>query len=93
MTKAELIAQIAVESELTKAQAQKALESVLATIFKTLKKNARLPIFGLGVFEVVKRPKRMGRNPRTGTPMTIKSRKVVRFRPAKALREAVNGAK
>jgi DNA-binding protein HU-beta len=93
MTKAELIAQIAVESDLTKAQAQKALESVIASIFKTLKKNARLPIFGLGVFEVIKRPKRTGRNPRTGEKLNIKSRKVVRFRPAKALKEAVNSVK
>ena len=93
MTKAELIAQIAAESELSKVQAQKALDSVVSSIFKTLKKDARLPIFGLGVFEVVKRPKRKGRNPRTGEPLVIKGRKVVRFRPAKALKDAVNSAK
>ena len=93
MTKAELIAQIAVESELTKVQAAKALDSVVRTVFKTLKKDSRLPIFGLGVFEVVKRPKRKGRNPRTGEPLIIKPRKVVRFRPAKVLKDAVNTGK
>ncbi|MDR2443359.1 MAG: HU family DNA-binding protein [Deltaproteobacteria bacterium] len=93
MTKAELITQIAQDSELTKVQAQKALESVIGSVFKALKKDTRLPIFGLGVFEVVKRPKRKGRNPRTGEPLVIKSHKVVRFRPAKALKEAVNSTK
>ena len=93
MTKAELIAQIATDSELTKVQAQSALESVIASIFKTLKKETRLPIFGLGVFEVVKRQKRKGRNPRTGETLTIKGHKVVRFRPAKALKDAVNSVK
>jgi DNA-binding protein HU-beta len=93
MTKAELITQIATESELTKAQAQKALKSVIDTVFKALKKDTRLPIFGLGVFEVVKRPKRKGRNPRTGETLVIKAHKVVRFRPAKILKDAVNSAK
>ncbi|MDR1658602.1 MAG: HU family DNA-binding protein [Deltaproteobacteria bacterium] len=93
MTKAELITQIAQDSELTKVQAQKALESVIESIFKVLKKDNRLPIFGLGVFEVVKRPKRKGRNPRTGEPLTIKAHKVVRFRPAKVLKDSVNSTK
>jgi DNA-binding protein HU-beta len=93
MTKAELITQIAVDSELTKVQAQSALESVIASVFKTLKRDSRLPIFGLGVFEVVKRPKRKGRNPRTGETLVIKSHKVVRFRPAKALKDAINSVK
>ncbi|MDR3203794.1 MAG: HU family DNA-binding protein, partial [Deltaproteobacteria bacterium] len=66
MTKAELVTQIASDCELTKIQAQKALDSVITTLIATLKKDNRIPIFGLGVFEVVKRPKRKGRNPRSG---------------------------
>jgi DNA-binding protein HU-beta len=93
MTKAELIAQISQDSELTKVQSQKALESIIATIFKVLKKDARLPLFGLGVFEVVKRPRRKGRNPRTGETLVIKAHKVVRFRPAKSLKDSVNSVK
>jgi len=45
---------------------------------------------GLGVFEVVKRAKRKGRNPRTGEEVTVKAHKAVRFRPAKAVKEYVN---
>ncbi|MDR1546048.1 MAG: HU family DNA-binding protein [Deltaproteobacteria bacterium] len=93
MTKADLISQIAEESELSKGDAQKALESIISIIGKNLKKDARLPIFGLGVFVVVKRPKRKGRNPRTGEPLTIKAHKAVRFKPAKSLKDSVNASK
>jgi DNA-binding protein HU-beta len=50
-------------------------------------------LFGLGVFEVVKRPRRKGRNPRTGETLVIKAHKVVRFRPAKSLKDSVNSVK
>ncbi|MDR1487065.1 MAG: HU family DNA-binding protein [Deltaproteobacteria bacterium] len=93
MTKAELISQVAKDSELTKAQAQKALESVISSVVKALKKDSRFPIFGLGVFQVVKRPKRKGRNPRSGEPLTIKAHKAVKFKPAKVLKDAVNNGK
>jgi DNA-binding protein HU-beta len=93
MTKAELITLIAQESELSKIQAQKALESVISSIVKTLKKDGRAMVFGLGSFDVVKRPKRKGRNPRTGEPLTIKAHKAVRFRPAKVLKDSVNNGK
>jgi DNA-binding protein HU-beta len=93
MTKAELISQVAKESELTKAQAQKALECIISSVVKALKKDSRFPIFGLGVFQVVKRPKRKGRNPRSGEPLTIKAHKAVKFKPAKVLKDAVNNGK
>jgi DNA-binding protein HU-beta len=93
MTKAELITQVAKESELSKVEAQKALESVIAIVVKSLKKDARFPVYGLGVFEVVKRPKRKGRNPRTGEPLTIKAHKAVKFKAAKVLKDAVNNGK
>ncbi|MDR2352175.1 MAG: HU family DNA-binding protein [Deltaproteobacteria bacterium] len=93
MTKSELIASVASESELSRAVVQKVLENVISTIIKSLKKESRFPIFGLGVFEVVKRPKRKGRNPRTGEPLTVKAHKAVKFRPAKVLKEAVNSTK
>ncbi|MDR0356698.1 MAG: HU family DNA-binding protein [Deltaproteobacteria bacterium] len=93
MTKAELITQVAQESEITKIQAQKAVESVITSVVRSLKKDGRFPIFGLGVFEVVKRPKRKGRNPRTGEEMVIKAHKAVKFRPAKSLKESINSGK
>jgi len=54
-----------------------------------LKKEGRFALAGLGTFEVVKRAKRKGRNPRTGEPVTIKAHKAVRFRPSKTLKDAV----
>ncbi|MDR0621007.1 MAG: HU family DNA-binding protein [Deltaproteobacteria bacterium] len=93
MTKAELITQIAQEGGLSKAQAQKALESVISSIVKALKKDGRVLVYGLGVFDVVKRPKRKGRNPRSGETLIIKAHKAVKFKPAKVLKETINNGK
>jgi len=90
MTKAELIAQIAEETGLTKAASKEAIEAILTKITKTLKKEGRFAFFGLGVFEVVKRKKRMARNPRTGEPVQIKAHKAVKFKAAKALKDTIN---
>ncbi|MDR2368323.1 MAG: HU family DNA-binding protein [Deltaproteobacteria bacterium] len=93
MTKAELITQIAQEGGLSKAQAQKALESVISSIIQSLKKEGRVLVYGLGVFDVVKRPKRKGRNPRSGETLIIKAHKAVKFKPAKVLKDTVNEGK
>jgi DNA-binding protein HU-beta len=93
MTKAELISQIAKESEITKVHAQKALESIISDVVRSLKKDGRIPIFGFGVFQVVKRPKRKGRNPRSGEPLVIKAHKAVKFKPAKAIKDSINNGK
>ena len=90
MTKAELAAKIAADAGLSQAQAKKTLTTILEKITKTLKKEGRFALFGLGVFSVVKRAKRQARNPRTGEPVTIKAHKAVKFKPAKALKDAVN---
>ena len=90
MTKSELIAQVAQEAGISPAESKKALESVLSQLTKSLKKEGRIAFFGLGVFEVVKRKKRQGRNPRTNEPVIIKAHKSVRFKPAKSLKDAVN---
>jgi DNA-binding protein HU-beta len=90
MTKAELIAQVAEETGLTKAAAKGVIEATLGHITKVIKKEGRFALVGLGVFEVVKRKKRKGRNPRTNEPMTIKAYKTVKFRAAKALKDSVN---
>jgi DNA-binding protein HU-beta len=90
MTKTELISQVAAETGFNRPAVQKILESVISTTIKNLKKDSRFPIFGLGIFEVVKRGKRKGRNPRTGEPLTVKAHNAVKFKPAKVLKEAVN---
>ena len=90
MTKTELTDKLAKETGLTKTSAKQVLEFFIAHTTKTLKKEGRVALAGLGVFEVVKRAKRKGRNPRTGEPVTIKAHKAVRFRPSKTLKDAVS---
>jgi len=62
MTKAEFVEKLAQETGLTKTQAKEVLESFTAQTTKTLKKVGRVALSGLGVFTVVKRAKRTGRN-------------------------------
>jgi len=89
MTKTELITLIAKEAEITKVQAKTALEAIIETTLKKLKKEGRFPISGLGVFTVAKRAKRTARNPRTGEPVTIKAHKAVKFKPAQAAKDFI----
>lgn len=89
MTKADLVAAMAKETKLTKADAERTLNSFLDNVSKTLKKEGKLTLTGFGTFEVVKRKKRKGRNPQTGAPITIKAHKVVKFKPGKGLRDKV----
>jgi Bacterial nucleoid DNA-binding protein len=90
MTKAELINHLAQECKLTQAASKDAIEVLVKKILKTLKKEGRFALHGIGVFEVVKRKKRMGRNPKTNEPVVIKAHKAVKFKMAKALKETVN---
>lgn len=89
MTKAELVAQIASQTGLTKTDAQKALDATLETIKKALKKNQKVTLVGFGTFSVSKRKARKGRNPRTGEEIKIPATKVPKFTPGKALKEAI----
>jgi len=89
MTKTEFIEKIAKENGLTKAMAKEVVEAFLTLTTRTLKKDGRIALVGLGVFEVVKRAKRTARNPRTGDPVVIKAHKAVKFKPAKALKDTI----
>jgi DNA-binding protein HU-beta len=89
MTKAELVAEIAKESGLAKADAEKALNSFVDAAKKTLKKEGRLALAGFGTFSVNKRKARTGRNPRTGETIKIKAKKVVKFKAGKALSDSI----
>ena len=87
MTKAELIAEIAKKSKLSKADAERALNEFIDVAKKTLKKEGKLALAGFGSFVVSKRKARKGRNPQTGETIKIKASKVVRFKAGKALKE------
>ena len=90
MNKSELIDHIARQADISKAAAGRALEAVIGGVKATLKKNNSVSLVGFGTFSVSKRAARTGRNPRTGAAIKIKSAKVPKFRPGKALKDALN---
>lgn len=90
MTKADLIAKIAGKSSLTKAGAERSLNAFLEAVEGVLVKEGKLTITGFGTFVVESRKARTGRNPRTGVAIKIPASKVVKFRPGKTLKDAVN---
>lgn len=89
MTKAELIDRIAKENEMSKALAEKVLNSVTDNIGKCLKKGDKITLTGFGTFSVAKRKARTGRNPQTGAEIKIKATKVPKFKSGKALKDGV----
>jgi DNA-binding protein HU-beta len=90
LTKADLVDAVAVAAELSKGQAAKALTGVLQAITEALIEGRSVSLVGFGVFEVKARAARMGRNPRTGEPLSIAAMNMPQFKAGKALKEAVN---
>ncbi len=89
MTKAELIGNIAKEAKITKAAAEKALNSFTGNVTKALKKGDKLTLTGFGTFMVAKRKARSGRNPRTGKEIKIAATKVAKFKPGNKLKTTI----
>jgi DNA-binding protein HU-beta len=89
MNKSELIEHIAKQADISKAAAARALDAIVGGVKTTLKKSGTVTIVGFGTFAVTKRAARIGRNPRTGAAIKIKAAKVPKFRPGKALRDAL----
>jgi DNA-binding protein HU-beta len=90
VNKTELVEHIAKHADISKAAATRALDSTITAIRTTLKKGGTVSLVGFGSFAVTKRPARKGRNPRTGEEIKIKAAKVPKFRPGKALKDALN---
>ena len=90
MNKTELVAAIAQKAELSKKDAEKAVKAFTEVVAKELKKGGKVQLVGFGTFEVAKRAARVGRNPQTGAEMKIKASKAPKFKPGKALKDAVN---
>ncbi len=90
MNKSELIDHVAAKADISKAAAGRALDSIIGAVKTTLKKNGTVTLVGFGTFSVGKRAARTGRNPRTGEAIKIKSAKVPKFKPGKALKDALN---
>ena len=85
MNKGELIAKLAEDAEITKTQANAALDSFVDAITKTLKGGGKVTLVGFGTFSVSKRAARNGRNPQTGDTIKIKAKKVAKFKAGKEL--------
>jgi len=89
MTKEELIEKVSSGAGLSKADAGKALNTIISAITSALKKGQTVTLVGFGTFKVSKRKARTGRNPRTGETITIKAAKVPKFKAGKGLKDAV----
>jgi DNA-binding protein HU-beta len=83
MNKAELIDKISKDADITKAQANSALDAFTSAVIATLKKGDRVTLVGFGTFSVSERAARNGRNPQTGAVIKIKARKVPKFKAGK----------
>ncbi|MFY9176609.1 MAG: HU family DNA-binding protein [Caldicoprobacterales bacterium] len=89
MNKAELIAAVAEKSELTKKDAEKAVNSIISVITETLSNGEKVQLVGFGTFEVRDRAERKGRNPQTKEEIVIPASKAPVFKAGKALKDAV----
>lgn len=85
MNKAELIAKLAEDADITKTQANAALDSFVDAVTKTLKKGGKVTLVGFGTFSTSERKARNGRNPQTGEVIKIKKRTVAKFKAGKEL--------
>jgi DNA-binding protein HU-beta len=90
VNKTELIDHIAASAEIPKVTATRALDAVLKAVTSTLKDSGSVTLAGFGTFSVGKRAARTGRNPRTGDQIRIAAAQVPKFRPGKALKDAIN---
>ncbi|MDD2852760.1 MAG: HU family DNA-binding protein [Desulfuromonadaceae bacterium] len=87
MNKSELVAKISEGAELTKVQAEKALNCFIATTTAALKAGEKITLVGFGTFSAVSRAARTGRNPQTGKSMKIAAKTNGKFSPGKALKD------
>ncbi len=89
MNKAAIAENVASKIGTSKADAERAVETMIESIIDTLKEGNEVSIAGLGIFSVKDRAARTARNPRTGEPVQVPAMRVPKFRAAKALKEAV----
>ncbi len=89
MNKSELVDAIADKAELSKADAGRALDGMIAAVTKALKKGDTVSLVGFGTFSVKKRAARTGRNPATGETIKIKASKTPSFKAGKGFKDAI----
>ncbi len=89
MTKKDLIEIVAKKSNLTNKAAREAVETTLNGVRDSLKRGEKVVLTGFGTFSLRTRRQRVGRNPQTGTKITLPARKVPGFTPGKTFKKAV----
>lgn len=89
MNKADIISKVHDVLGTTKADAERAVDSVFGSIEAAMKDGDAVSIAGFGIFEAKMRAKREARNPRTGETVNVPAMRVPKFRAAKALKDAV----
>ncbi|MGB0133048.1 HU family DNA-binding protein [Dokdonella sp.] len=90
MNKADFINAVADNADMTKADAERAVEAVFGVVKSALKAGDNISLVGFGTFTVRDRAARTGRNPRTGETIEIKASKVPAFKAGKGLKDAIN---
>ncbi len=89
MNKAELVEAIAADANITKSQAQGALDSFVNNVQKTLKNGQKVTLVRFGTFSTSMRQARTGRNPQTGMPIQIPAKRVAKFSAGKSLQDSI----
>lgn len=92
MNKAALVERLAERHGVTKADAERMMDTIIDSITETLRGGGEVAIAGLGMFKVRARAARTARNPRTGAMVNVPATKVPKFTAAKALKDSVKGS-
>ena len=90
MNKTQFVEAVAKKAEISKKDAEAAVNAMTAVVAETLKAGDKVQLIGFGTFEVKARAARTGRNPKTGEAMTIAASKTPAFAAGKALKDAIN---
>jgi DNA-binding protein HU-beta len=89
MNRADLVTKIAKDADITKKQAEKALNALVDSVQGALSRGDSVTLVGFGTFSVMSRAARKGRNPQTGREIFIPASKTPKFKPGKGLRLAI----
>ena len=93
MTKAELVEEVALTTQLTKKHAELIVNTVFQSIVQSLKQGEKIELRGFGSFRIRHRGPRIGRNPKTGDQVDVPPKRIPYFKPGKDLKELLNSHK